>query len=400
MVGLQVALWVALAVVAYTYVGYGALVTVVNRVLGRHRRIPPPSPDDRLPSVTVLVAAYDEATCIEEKIRTTFELDYPPERLRMLVVSDGSADGTDAIVAAAARTEPRLRLLHEPERRGKTAAVNRAVPHVDTDLVVLNDANTTVNREALRMLARWFDDPAIGGVSGEKRVLATDQAAGAGESLYWKYESFLKREDARLHTLVGSAGELYAIRTALFTPLPHDTVLDDFMQSLLVVQHGHRFGYEPEAFASEPPSPSTADETKRKIRNAAGGFQAMARLLPMLNPFRHPLATFQYVSHRVMRWWAAPACLVAAAVLNVVLVATGAPVLYTVLAAGQAVFYGLAAVGWAMAERGLRWRPAFVPFYFTYMNVLALVGLVRWARGRQTPLWPKIARTPGGASPA
>lgn len=395
----QIAFWCALGMVAYTYVGYGVLVTVINRLLGRHRVVPRPLADEDLPSVTVLVAAWNEADCIEKKIRNTFDLDYPADRLRVLVVSDGSDDATPQLVAALAETEPRLRGLHQDERQGKTAAVNRAIEFVDTDLVVLNDANTDVNPEALRRLAAHFADPAVGGVSGEKRVAATNRAAGAGENLYWRYESFLKREDARLHTLVGSAGELYGMRTSLFTPLPLDTVLDDFMQSMLVVQNGFRFGYEPDAFASEPPSPSTRDEAKRKIRNAAGGFQAMARLKPMLNPRRHPVATFQYVSHRVLRWWGAPLGLASALVLNAVIVVAGGPAFYAWLLAGQAVFYGLAALGWVMAERGLRWRPAFVPFYFTYMNVLALAGLVRWARGRQTPLWPKIARSPG-ADPA
>ena len=398
MTGLEIALWVAVAIVAYTYVGYGVLVTVLNRVLGRHHVSRPTVLDADLPTVTMLIAAYDEADCIVKKLENTDAFDYPADKIEILVVADGSTDSTVELVEEAGRRLGRIRVLHQPERRGKTAAVNRAVPHIGTDLMVLTDANAEVNAQALRWMAAWFADPTIGGVSGEKRVKATDQASGAGESLYWKYESFLKRMDARLHTLVGSAGELYGIRTTLFTPLPVDTVLDDFVQSLLIVQQGFRFGYEPDAFASELPSPTTADETKRKIRNAAGGFQGMARLLPMLNPRHHPLATFQYISHRVLRWWAAPAALVATLILNVALVALGAAGPYPWLLGAQVVAYVLATVGWVFAERGIKWRPAFVPFYFTYMNITALRGMVRWMRGRQTPLWPKIARSQEPAS--
>lgn len=392
MLGWKIGFWGAVAIVGYTYVGYGVVITLVNRLLGRTTIARPDVADDDLPSVTMLIAAYDEADCIVAKLENTTALDYPADKMQILVVADGSSDATADLAVGAARRLGRIRVIHEPERLGKTAAVNRAVPYIDTELMVLTDANTDVNPEALRRMAAWFSDPQVGGVSGEKRVKATDQASGAGESLYWKYESYLKRMDARLHTLVGSAGELYGIRTALFTPLPLDTVLDDFVQSLLVVQQGYRFGYEPEAFALEAPSPTTADETKRKIRNAAGGFQGMARLRPMLNVFRHPMATFQYVSHRVLRWWAAPASLGLALVFNVTLVANGAGGVYPWLLGLQLLTYALALLGWAFAERGIKWRPAFVPFYFVYMNVTALMGMVRWMRGRQTPLWPKIAR--------
>jgi hypothetical protein len=200
--------------------------------------------------------------------------------------------------------------------------------------------------------------------------------------------------DAQFHTLVGTAGELFALRTALFTPLAEDTVLDDFVQSLKIVQQGYRFGYEPGAIASEAPSLTTVDETKRKIRNAAGGFQGIARLLPLFNPLPNPRATFQFVSHRVLRWWAAPPALVVVLLSNLWLAVAHPGSLYPWLLAGQLLFYGLAALGWFFAERGIRWRPAFVPFYFTMMNVTALLGLVRWLRGRQTPLWEKIARRP------
>jgi cellulose synthase/poly-beta-1,6-N-acetylglucosamine synthase-like glycosyltransferase len=386
--------WGALGIVVYTYLGYGLLLFVVNRLRGGHTGPPPAAAEHELPAVTLLIAAFNEATCILAKLENSLALDYPAEKCALLVVADGSTDATVALVARFAQDHPRVAVIFEPERRGKTAAVNRAMPLVQTPLVVLTDANTTLNPEALRRLVAWFGDPAIGGVSGEKRVLATDQASGAGESIYWRYESFLKRMDAQFHTLVGTAGELFALRTALFTPLPEDTVLDDFVQSLKIVQQGYRFGYEPGAFASEAPSMTTADETKRKIRNAAGGFQGIARLLPLFNPLPNPRATFQFVSHRVLRWWAAPAALVVVLLSNLWLAVTQPGSLYPWLLAGQLLFYGLAVLGWFFAERGIKWRPAFVPFYFTMMNVTALLGLVRWLRGRQTPLWEKIARRP------
>jgi glycosyltransferase involved in cell wall biosynthesis len=279
---------------------------VFNRLSGGHTGPPPAAPEDELPGVTLLIAAFNEAACILPKLENSLALDYPADKCSLLVVADGSTDATVALVERFARSHPCVAVIFEAERRGKTAAVNRAMTFVQSPIVALTDANTMLNPEALRRLVAWFGDPTIGGVSGEKRVLATDQASGAGESLYWRYESFLKRMDAQFHTLVGTAGELFALRTALFTPLALVVVL--LSNLWLAVAH--------------PGS------------------------------------------------------------------------LYPWLLAGQLLFYGLAALGWFFAERGIRWRPAFVPFYFTMMNVTALLGLVRWLRGRQTPLWEKIARRP------
>jgi cellulose synthase/poly-beta-1,6-N-acetylglucosamine synthase-like glycosyltransferase len=273
---------------------------------------------------------------------------------------------------------------------------------VRAPLVIFTDANTTLNPEAVSRLVRKFDLPNVGAVTGEKRIQMADSegATGSGEGLYWKYESFLKRLDAELHTIVGAAGELFAIRTDLFEPVEADTLLDDFMISLRIAARGYRVEYEPNAYALERPSAAIREEQKRKVRIATGGFQSIARLLPLLNVVRYGWLSFQYVSHRVLRWAVTPFCLPALLLLNILIVGTlvvqqapALPVLFWVgLLLAQVAFYALAWVGYRLEDRQTRWKPAFVPFYFTFMNWCVLLGFVRYRRGGLSGIWEKAAR--------
>jgi cellulose synthase/poly-beta-1,6-N-acetylglucosamine synthase-like glycosyltransferase len=221
----------------------------------------------------------------------------------------------------------------------------------------------------------------------------SESAAGSGEGIYWKYESQLKKWDAELHTIVGAAGELFAVRTELYEPVSTDTILDDFIISLRIAGKGYRVDYEPDAYALERPSFSIIDEQKRKIRIAAGGFQSIARLTDLLNPFRHGWLTFEYVSHRVMRWAVTPLCLPLILLLNAILVIRdGWTISWGLLLVAQVVFYAAAWLGYLLEKRQLRLKAVFVPFYFTFMNVCALAGLVRYLRGNQSGTWEKVRR--------
>lgn len=388
----EILFWSALALVVYTYIGYGLVAYVLLRLRRKPVGLssdaaPQPSGAD-LPEVTLLVAAYNEEDIVLEKVRNSKRLDYPEDKLRLLFVTDGSTDRTPELL----REVEGVTVLHKPEREGKMAAVTRAMEQVTTPLVIFTDANAMLNTESVREMVRCFNDPQVGAVAGEKRIQRSDSdaASGSGEGLYWRYESTLKQIDSELNSVVGAAGELFAVRTACYQPLEADTILDDFVLSLRIAGSGYRVAYAPEAYAEETPSQSIREELKRKVRICAGGIQAIVRLAGLLNPFRHGLLTFQYVSHRVLRWTLTPLALLLLIPFNIALLPVH-PV-YAALLAGQGLFYLLAALGGLFQSRKVRVRWLFVPFYFFMMNLSAWLGFVRFLTGRQSVLWAKAAR--------
>jgi cellulose synthase/poly-beta-1,6-N-acetylglucosamine synthase-like glycosyltransferase len=375
--------WLALAVVFYTYVGYALVAGVWARLAGR--RTPPAGPFE--PEVTLVVPAYNEADILAAKVANCLTLDYPADKLRLLFITDGSTDNSGEVLAAF----PRVQHLHAAERAGKSMAENRAIRYVATPYVIFTDCNTVLNPGAVRNLVRHYANPAVGAVSGEKRVLSDGSASGAGEGMYWKYESFLKRCDSDIYSLMGAAGELVSFRTSLFKPLEADTILDDFVQSMRIVDAGYQVVYEPEAYAMEPPSFSLNEEMKRKVRICAGGWQAMARLLAVLNPLRRPVVAFLYFSHRVLRWSLAPVALALLLPLNAALaVAYGG--FYALVLALQGLFYGAALLGWWQAAQGKAAGPLLIPLYFSMMNLAVFLGASRFFRNAQPAAWAKAQR--------
>jgi cellulose synthase/poly-beta-1,6-N-acetylglucosamine synthase-like glycosyltransferase len=380
-------------IVLYNYAGYALIVIGLNRI--RRRPATPTPADDGLPSVSFIVAAYNEADCIDQKIANSLDLDYPPHKIEFMFISDGSNDATPSII----RRYDRIVALHQPERQGKSAAINRAVLSARHEILIFSDANTILNREAVRLIARHYPDPAVGGVAGEKKVLsaADGNEVGDGEGLYWKYESFLKRTDADFYSVVGAAGELFSLRRNLYTVLPASIVLDDFVLSLKVAQQGFRVAYEPAAWASELPSASIEDERKRKVRIAAGGFQAITLLSPLLAFWKYPRLSFLYISHRVLRWAASPFCLPLAFLSNGILVLLGAgrfptaaPALTAVFIA-QCAFYGAAALA-AIQPSLRRFKLVKLAHYFVFMNYCAILGFFRFLNGSQSAIWEKARR--------
>ncbi len=382
--------WICLFLAAYTYVGYGAVLYVMVRI---QRAFASPLPDsfseEELPELTLVVAAYNEADCIDEKIRNSLALRYPQGRLHVWIVTDGSDDATPQRV----ENYSKVRHFFQPERRGKIAAVNRVMPLVTTPVVIFTDANTMLNERAAINLARHFEDSKVGAVAGEKRVSSGEQdaASGAGEGFYWKYESALKRWDSALYSVVGAAGELFAVRTDLYEEVPADTIIEDFYLTLSIAQAGYRVVYEPEAYAVEGPSASVKEELKRKVRIAAGGIQAIIRLRALLNPFRYGVLSFQYISHRVLRWTITPFALVGLFISNAWLLSEQL-LFYQLFFAGQLLFYGLAAVGWGLAARKIKMKVFFVPYYFCVMNYAVLAGIIRYLKGAQSVVWERAER--------
>ncbi|HEY4147474.1 MAG TPA: glycosyltransferase family 2 protein [Chitinophagaceae bacterium] len=387
---IKIMFWLALALVVYTYVGYGILIWMINRAKAAFGKKKPPFRDDFLPHVALIVAAYDEEDYIEDKIRNTLELDYPEEKLHIYFVTDGSSDGTPGIVAKY----PRIKLLHQPERNGKAAAVNRTMEIVREPYVIFCDANTMLNTACVREIVKHYVDPKVGAVAGEKKIYQPKGAgaASAGEGLYWKYESFLKKQDSLLYSVVGAAGELFSVRTDLYEPVEKGAIIEDFVMSLRICIRGYVVRYAPEAYAVETGSASIKDEQKRKIRISAGGFQSMVWLKGLLNIFRYKTLSFQYISHRVFRWSLCPLCLLLLLPLNAVLVAAGAGTGYTLLLGLQALFYLLALTGWFFASRDIKVKLLYVPYYFLFMNVSVFLGLRRYLMGKQSVLWDKALR--------
>lgn len=382
-----VVFWLLFLLVFYTYAGYGMLLFLlvkIKRLIVKAK----PLPTDYLPQVTLLVAAFNEEDYIEDKIKNSLGLDYPKDKIEYLFITDGSDDRTPEIV----KGYPQIRLMHQPERQGKIMAVERAMPEVHGEIVIFTDANTDVNRGAIKNIVRHFAEEQVGVVSGEKRILnrESDEAAGAGEGFYWKYESKLKQWDDELYSVMGAAGELFAIRAKLFEPIPKDSFIEDFYMSFKIVEKGYKIAYEPDAYAMEEPSASVADELKRKVRIAAGGIQSIVRLRELLNPFSYGVITFQYISHRVLRWSLAPLALPFIFVINAMLWSSG--VLYQALFVGQVIFYLAALLGLLMEKRQIKLKLLFIPYYFCVMNYAVFAGFRRYLKGTQSVLWEKAAR--------
>ncbi len=391
---LKIIFWVLIFIVFYAYAGYGILlfaIIAVRRLLGLQRqRIPDPEYE---PEVTLFIAAYNEKEFVAEKIKNCRELEYPQQKLHIVWITDGSDDGTPEELKKYEGVE----VYHEPQRNGKIGAMNRGMKFVKTPVVIFCDANTLLGKESVRRIVHLLSDPKVGCVSGEKRIFQKekDSAAGAGEGLYWKYESTLKRWDAELHSVVGAAGELFAIRTALFREVERDTLLDDFIISLRVAMEGYTIQYDPDAYAIETASANVKEELKRKVRISAGGIQSIVRLSPLLNVFRYGILSFQYISHRVLRWTLAPLSLLLLIPVNLILALSEGLSgfgLYSTLFHIQLLFYLAALLGWYLENRAIRVKLLFVPYYFFIMNLSVFLGFKRYLRGKQTVNWERAKR--------
>ena len=389
---MEIVFWISVFVVFYTYIGYGIVLWVLVKVKETFRPRKEPRMPDELPEVTLFVAAYNEERVVDEKMANTRSLDYPADRLKVVWVTDGSDDSTNRRLEAY----PEVEVFFQPERQGKTAALNRGIEFVETSLVVFTDANTMLNREAIREIVRAFEDPKVGCVAGEKRIAVQekDGAAAGGEGIYWKYESTLKALDARLYSAVGAAGELFAVRRELFTVMEPDTLLDDFILSLRIAMQGYKIAYCTQAYAIESGSADMREEQKRKVRIAAGGLQSIWRLRELLNPFRYGVLTFQYVSHRVLRWSLAPVLLFALLPLNIaILLAGGSPVCYGTILALQLLFYIMGGWGYYLSTRQVKNKLLFIPYYFLFMNINVMKGVNYLRKKKGTGAWEKAKRT-------
>jgi len=389
MTPIEITFWLSVAILFYCYLGYGILLVAFN-VLKQLCYPSRKSTELELLPVTLIVAAYNEECILSEKITNTLQIDYPSHLLRVIFITDGSTDGSSELV----RQFPFITLLHQSPREGKSAAIKRAMRHVQTPVVVFSDANAMLNADCLKAIVRHYSDPAVGGVAGEKRIKSNPRNSGLGEAegMYWRYESFLKQQDSNFNTVVGAAGELFSIRTELFELRENNLILDDFVISMQVCLEGYKIKYEPCAFAVEYPSASLFDEEKRKVRIAAGAFQATGYFTQRLRFFQYPLLSFQYFSRRLLRWIACPFLIAVIFFTNVWLVADNQGMIFNSLLVLQVLFYSLALIGRFFILSGFRVGILNIPFYFFFMNACLVKGFFQYRQGRQTVLWEKSVR--------
>lgn len=391
MITLEIIFYILLFLVFYTYIGYGLLLWLMVRIkrifVGKKEL----AHNMELPEVTLFITAYNEEDVVATKMQNCYELNYPKDKLKIMWVTDGSNDHTNELL----RNYPDVKVYYHEARKGKTAAMNHGIKHVKTPIVIFTDANTLLNADAVIEIVKRFANPKVGCVAGEKRVKATkkDGAAGSGEGLYWKYESCLKRWDAELYSAVGAAGELFAIRTKLYEMMPEDTLLDDFVLSMRMTLNGYIIDYCDTAYACENGSASMKEEEKRKVRIAAGGLQSIAQLLPLLNICKYGVLSFQYISHRVLRWSITPFALFALLPLNVVLI-PHRPIIYYTLLTLQIMFYIGGLYGYYMATRSVKSKLLYIPYYFLFMNINVIKGIVylNKRKGQTNGSWEKAKR--------
>jgi cellulose synthase/poly-beta-1,6-N-acetylglucosamine synthase-like glycosyltransferase len=373
---MAVLFWTLTALVVYVYAGYPLLLALVGAIRAR-----PTARGANEPSVTLLISAFNEADVIAEKLRNSLSLDYPADRLQIVVISDASDDDTDAVVAGFA--PQRVELLRMADRGGKTLGLNAAVPRARGDIIVFSDANAMYARDVLRQLAANFADPGVGAVVGESTYTKPEVESERTEGLYWQYETAIKRLESRIGSVVGGDGAIYAIRRTLYEPMRADA-LSDFVNPLQIVRGGHRCVYEPLARSYESAAKDFQREFRRKVRIVNRAWRALMTMRSLLNPFRYGFFAIELISHKLLRWLV-PVLLVGVLVTNLLLLGT-API-YTLAFVAQLALYALALVGYAMRRRERMPAILSVPYYFCLVNVASALGIFEAYRGKTYATW-------------
>jgi len=388
---MEILFWILIAIIIYTYFAYGIIVAIIVKLF----RLDKKNNDDikEYPPVTLFVAAYNEKDFVDIKMKNSLELDYPKDKITFLWITDGSDDGTPDLL----RKYEGVKVLHEDKRSGKTAAILRGIKYVETSIIIFCDGNTLLNKETIKGVVKAFQDPKVGCVAGEKRIFKKDidSASGSGEGAYWKYESILKKLDSALYSAVGGVGEIFALRKELFEPVASDTLLDDFVITLKIAMKGYKIKYVPEATAYETPSDNVEEELKRKIRISAGGYQAIERLSPLLNPFKHGILSLQFWSRKVLRWVVVPYSFLILFPLNFYLAYTVNfnPTHYlTIIFYLQLIFYFVILLGKLLANKNIKFKALFLPYYIFIMNYAAILGSWRYFKGNQSVNWERAKR--------
>jgi glycosyltransferase involved in cell wall biosynthesis len=381
--------WASVAIILYVYIGYPLILKLLS---GFFRYEVPPDPAE-WPSVSLVIAAYNEEGVIEEKLKNTLRLDYPRDSLEIMVVSDGSTDRTDDIVKQHAAEG--VRLVRVEGRQGKTVAQNRAVEEAHGEIVVFSDANAMYDRDAIRKLVRHFARDDVGCVEGRRMDYSPEETVTAEHELKFRdYESWIKTLESRVLSCTGATGPIYAVRRSLYVPLGPDIISDLIEPMMVMYKHRKRQVYEPAAVSREPVFGGMHREFRRKVRIMTRCLHSLGRAAQVMNPFRTGWFSVQVISHRFLRWLL-PVGLLVLLCANVVLARRP---FYFVTLIMQGAFYCAAFVGWALEGRELGPKILRLPYYFSAANAASLVAVVNWVTGKSVVAWKTDREEPFGAS--
>lgn len=388
MLALQIAFWTACGFVLYGYVGYPILLGLLAK-FRKPQSVPDlvaRSPED-WPRVSLIIAAYKEEAMILQRIANALQMDYPADRLEILIGVDGNEDLTGELVGTV--DDSRVKLHQFPQRRGKPSVLNDCAAMATGELIAFSDANTFWEPNALKLLVRHFQNASVGGVCGQ--LILTDATTGKNsDGLYWKYENCLKRWEGRIGALLGFNGAIYVIQKSLWQPIPAQTIVDDFLIGMQIYLQDKTLVFEENAIANEETAPSIHAEFQRRARIGAGGFQSLCWLSSLLNP-KYGSVAFAYWSHKVVRW-VCPFMMFVALVTNVALVAQGQTG-YEWLLLAQGLFYSIACLGRFLPGNGASVRLVRLSSMFVSMNAALAVGFWRWISKRQKGTWARTARS-------
>jgi cellulose synthase/poly-beta-1,6-N-acetylglucosamine synthase-like glycosyltransferase len=380
---IELTFWLSANLIFYTYIGYPLLLLILAILTPKSRK----KDENYLPTVSMVISAYNEEASIAEKIENCLQLSYPKDKLEIIIGSDASNDQTDAIIRQYACKN--IRLISFSERRGKASVLNDIIQHAKGEIVVFSDANTMYKQDAIYRLVIHFSDAKVGGVCGRLILIGKNgQADIEGEKFYWDFENYLKYLEGKVKTVFGATGAVYAIRKEHFERLPgHKAVMDDFLIPLKIVMKGFDVVYEKDAIVWENTAPNLRAEFTRKARIGAANFNGIREILPLLNPQKGFIA-FGLWSHKIIRWLV-PFLLIMLLASNIFLLGT---YMYNIFFGIQLIFYGLSVVAWK--AENLRKRLSFLvyPYYFVIVNGALLAGFFRFLKKSQQPAWTRVER--------
>jgi len=371
--------WISLGIPLYVYVGFPILIMIVGTLRARHVRKQPITP-----TVSLIIAAYNEEDIIAERLKNALSMDYPSEALEIIVASDGSDDCTASVVGSYGAQGV---VLLELPRQGKIHALDAAVNYASGELLVFSDANTFFDAHALRLLVRNFADPTVGGVAGRKiyGLQATNDSSSQGEHLYWSYDMWLKSMESLTGSIISADGAIYAIRRGLYRLPAHSAVTDDFALSTAVIEQGYRLVFEHEACAHEMAISEADREFWRKVRLMTRGLRAVMLRKHLLNPWHFGFYAIILFSHKVLRRLVPIFLLV---LLATSVVASSSGMIYVSAALIQTFFYSLAGIGYILRGTFIgRKKYFYIPFYYCLANLASLIAVVNTLRGKHIYLW-------------
>lgn len=372
---MKVLFWIPILIILYVYLGYPLLIYLLSLLYKK-----PVAGKYLYPTVSIIMSVYNEERHIENKIMNLLDLDYPGERLEILIGSDGSTDKTDEIISKYINSK--IKLYCNQQRKGKPSILNMLAQEAKGEIIVFTDARQRLNKNSLKELVKYFSDKKVGSVSAELHFEGENNQAGNGISLYWKYEKFIRKSESKIGSMLGATGALYAIRRELFSELPKDLILDDVYIPMRIVQRGYRAIFDKKAKIYDRYSKNTKEEFLRKTRTLAGNFQLFVYLRWLFNPFKS-LVAWQFISHKFLRL-TVPFLLIVIFMSNIFILDN---IFYRLFFILQIMFYIFAFFGLIIKHKN---RLFDIPYMFCVMNSAVVAGLYGFLTRRQDVLWQKV----------